>query len=289
MKTTWFATATLAMLAAAVALGSTEPPALEVNCDDLISAADLTAAVLVSADPEALPNCADADDFRGVELTEYDLRYLEGNIFFAYETPWTPTPTSTPTETRTPTRTRTITPTRTATPTPLPSDTPEPTATAEPSATPTAANTATPTLTRTATPTATPTGYAYRISGRWFANWQNNVCFLAGQPAFFIEDTTYVVTAVDGRLDVDILNGPQIARGAEIRPDGSIAFRYTVDHSLCPGTVRMRRFVFDYVFLFRPDGTGQATASWNYGVDSFCAVCFVQDAALLVRTAPPGS
>lgn len=287
MKRTWL-TAALPLIAIGFAYATTEPPTLEVNCDDLVSAADLTAAILVSVEPDQLDDCRDADDYRGRELEEDDFRYLEGNIFFAYETPWTPTPTGTPTETRTPTQTRTpsttATITATATSTVLPSATatPPPTQTSPPASTPTATQTQTPTQ------TATPTGYAYRVSGTWFANWGNQVCFLDGIPAFRILDTSYVVTAANGRLDVDIEDGEQIARGAEIRTDGTIAFQVTSVHSLCPFSGRVRQFVFDYVFLFRPDGTGAATASWNYGVDSFCAVCFVQDSAVLVRTAPPG-
>jgi hypothetical protein len=267
-----------------VALGTTEPPTWEVNCDGLISVADITAAILVSAEPARFPDCSDADEFRGEPLTPADLAYLTGNVFFAFETPWTPTPSGTPTETRT------APPTRTSTTAPTPTPPPTETATARPppTSTRTPAPTGTPTPTRTATITRTPTGLAYRLSGEWAANWGNQICYLAGVPSGSLLDTVYVVTAVNGLLDIDVKGGQQIGRGLELRPDGSVAFRYTITESLCPGSGRPRRFVFDYTFTFRLNGTGSATADWSYGLNSFCAECTVSDAAGLLKVGGPG-
>jgi len=273
---------------------SSEPPPLDINCDGVVSIADVTAAILVSADPEALPDCPEADAYRGRALTPQDFAFLIGNVFSAFDAPWTPTPTGTPTHTRTPRPTRTTTATPTATPTApatetsIPTDTPTETPTAPPTQTRTITNTPTTTRTATVTVTRTPTGLAQRLSGEWAANWQNKICFLDGQPFFAIPDTVYVVTAVNGRLDIDIKGGAQIARGAEIRQDGTVAFRYTQPNRICPFSGRVEQSVFDYVFQFRLDRTGNAIADWNYGVDSFCAVCFVQDSAVLVKISGPG-
>jgi hypothetical protein len=294
-------------LMAAVALSlagycgaSTEPPPWGVNCDDFASAADPIAAILVSADPEALPDCANADRYRGMALTPADFEEIIGDIFFAFESPWTPTPSPSPSGTRTPRPTRTPTstspPTSTPsiTPTPLPSDTPTAlptdTVTHTPSAVATATPTRTPTITSTGTPTVTrtPTGLAYRLSGKWAANWGNQICFIGGQPFAFISDTEYTVTAVDGRLDITNLAGQQIARGANLLPDGTVVTRFTLNSGLiCRNTGLPLFFIFDYVFHFGLNGLGNATVSWSFGKESTCDTCSVQDAAGMLKTSGP--
>jgi hypothetical protein len=300
-------------LALAVALGlavaasaSSEPPAIGANCDAGPNAADLTAAILVSADPTQLPDCTDADDFRGQPLTDADLAGLIGEIFFAFERPWTPTPTGTPTQTRTFTSTRTPTSTRTVTSTAPPTDTPTITATAAATDTPTslptstashtqtAAATATPTATRTITqtptPTATavPTGLAYRLSGRWAANWGNQVCFIGGQPFAALPDTVYTVTAVDGALDITDANGQFIGRGLQIQLDGTVLVHQTVNTGfLCPNNGKPLLFIFDYTFVFNLNRTGSAAAAWTYARDSSCETCSVEDSAALVKISGP--
>jgi hypothetical protein len=278
---------------------------VDLNCDGEITVADVAAAPLLSADPEALADCAAGDPYRGADLSDEDLSLLSGNVFFAFETPWTPTPTPTPTVTRTPTstRTRTATPSTTSTPlptltftftftptatdTPLPTETPLPTSTRTATETRPPTSTRTPTPTRTVTVTRTPTGLAYRLSGEWAANWQNRVCFLAGVPFASLQDTVYVVTAVNGFLDIDIKGGQQIARGLTIGPNGNVAFRYTAFDSFCPTGGQPRNFVFDYVFTFQLNGTGSAEAEWTFGRNTFCASCQVSDSAGLVKIAGP--
>jgi hypothetical protein len=273
--------------------------AADVNCDGEITVADITAAVLLSADAEALPDCAAGDPYRGEELDDEELAMLAGNVFFAFEVPWTPTPTPTPTVTRTPTSTRTHTatplPTFTFTPTfsptltetPLPTETPQPTATLTVTETRPPTSTRTPTRTRTATVTGTPTGLAHRLSGEWAANWQNHVCFLAGVPFASLQDTVYVVTAVNGFIDIDIKGGPQIGRGLTLGPNGNVAFRYTAFDSFCPTGGQPRNFVFDYVFTFQLNGFGSAEAAWTFGRNTFCASCQVTDSAGLVKISGP--
>lgn len=301
--TWWVGAAALALSLAAAAQATTLPPALGVNCDDSISAADLTAAILVSAEPTALPDCTDADDYRGAALTEADFAEIIDDIFFAFETPWTPTPTASPTETRTPTATRTPTQTRTATatpsitPTPPPTDTPTPlptdtvTFTETPLDTPTP--TRTPTVTTTFTPTATrtPTGLAYRLSGQWAANWGNSPCFQGGQPAFAIPDTVYTVVASQGRLDIVDGAGNEITRGGEIDAGNRVFVHYVLDpHLPCPNNGKPRLFVFDYVFTFGLNGLGSASAVWTFAENSSCETCggTVQDSANMLKIAGPG-
>jgi len=287
-------------------LATAQPPGWDVNCDGVISAADPAAAILVSAAPELLPECPDADDFRGVPFTSEDQAQLAGDIFFAFETPWTPTPTPSPTETRTPTQTRTPTSTRTrtatgtATLTPLPTETPPPTDTETPIPTstrtetftpielPTGTRTPTVTVTRTPTVTPTPTGLAYRLSGKWAANWGNAVCFLVGQPFSFIADTVYTVTAHQGRLDVVDATGQEIVRGGDILPGNRVVSHYVLDSgAICGPSGKRLQFVFDYTFTFGLDGSGTGDAVWSFGKDTTCATCTVHDTAVMLKVAGP--
>lgn len=260
---------------------ATLPLPMDVNCDGLLSAADITAAVAVSGDPAALPSCADADDYRALPLGDAVIAYLTGNVFFAFQMPPTPTPSGTPTQSRTPS------PSPSATETLQPTSTATATITSQPTRTPTQTPSTTITQTRTPTVTRTPTGLAYRLSGEWAANWGNQVCFLAGVPSGSLQDTVYVVTAVDGFLDIGIKGGQQIGRGLLVGPDGRVSFRFTSFGAICQNGGQARNYIFDYVFTFRLDGSGNATANWSYSLNTFCAQCVVNDAAVLVKIAGP--
>jgi hypothetical protein len=294
----------LEFAAPAAVRATTEPPAWEVNCDGLSSAADVLAALLVSAAPGELSACADADDYRGRRLDPDDFAKLTGDVFFAFDTPWTPTPSPSPTETRTPrpTRTRTATPsptsspTTTATQTALPSATPPPTETAAAADTPTpvattantptatAAQTPTRSVTAVPTVTRTPTGLAQRLAGTWAANWGNQICFIGGLPFNFLADTVYTISAVDGRLDITNGAGQQIARGAEIQTNGRVVSRYVLDTgALCFNSGEPLRYLFDYTFNFSVEGVGSATATWSFAQGSGCDTCTVRDSAALLR------
>ena len=310
MKGTWWAAVVIliALGSAAISRASSEPPAWGVNCDDLNSATDLTAAVLVSAEPEQFPDCPDADDYRGMPLTDTALAQLTGEIFYAFERPWTPTPSPSPTPTRTPRPTRTATPTFTITLTPLPSATPTVTLTSLPTDTPTplptqtATETRTPvetpsptgtqtvTQTRTPTITPTPTGLAHQLSGVWGANWGNVICFIGGQPFTTLGDTVYTVTASEGRLDVANAGGQQVARGSDLQVidgGGRIVSRYTLDSGArCPNNNAPLLFVFDYVFTFGSNGHGTASVTWSFAKGSSCDTCTVSDQAVLLKALP---
>lgn len=271
----------------------------DANCDDRASAADFTAIVLVSADGFQLPTCVRANPFRGRPLTEQDFLPLLHDIFDTLAAPFTPTPgltaTITPTRTRTATSTPTpMRPTRTRTPslTPLPTNTatgtPTDTPTPVPSRTPSLTATATPTRTKNPTVTPTPTGIAYALSGDWFANWTNQVCFLGGVPYQSLGDVVYQITAIAGTFDIALKNSGEIlARGVPLRPGGNFDFTFqTGSGKFCFGTEA--QLFFHYVFQLNLNGTGQATVRWTYGFNTNCAVCQVDDTATLVRVAPPG-
>ena len=293
--------------AAAHALTPPPLPMGDINCDGAITAADCVAAALVSDDGARFPECAAADPHRDQPLSDADVLALLADVFDSLGPRWTPTPSASPTTSRTPTITATASPTaratasRTPTPTPSRSPTPVPTATStathtatptptstlEPTHTPTITPTHPPTATRTPTQTPTPTGLAYRLSGRWFANWTNNICNLAGQSPIVLPDTTYQITAIDGRLDIQVVNGSRI--GASLQPDSSGTVRFTY-HEFAPvfcfGTAE--ELVFDYTFTFQLNGAGSASADWTYGMNANCAVCTVSDTAVLRRISGPG-
>ncbi len=297
------------LLLAAHAAAQTVP---DVNCDSRVSAADYTAAITVSYDEQRFPGCGPADDYRGRLLVDADFVPITRAIFSFFDAPWTPTPTATrlptrtrtstrtrtatrtPTATRTVTLTRTVTQTRTVTSTPSPAPTNTVTPTRTPTSTPTPASTSTITQTRTPTITRTPTGIAQRISGRWAADWQNNICFLAGQPFTRLFDVIYRVTAINGDLDIvaETPNGQPgqiIGRSLDIEnPEGSSPYqvlaRLTIETpEFCPNGGRRLDFVFNYTFSFGLDGFGQARAEWTYASGSFCATCSVIDFANLRR------
>ncbi len=275
-----------------VATPTLKPVLADANCDGVGSAADFTAAIRVSADENALPTCRGADLFRGQQLSMASFLPLFHDIFDSFAAPWTPTPTPTGrTATPTPTRavtatasataTRTVTPTRT--PSPLPTATATNTSTVTP--TPTPSRTTSPTRTLTPRPTATPTGLAQRLSGDWFANWNNTVCFLDGQPTYRLQDVVYRVTAAPrGQVDIGIVRGDQVeplAR-APLGPDGVVRFDVT-DRGAVPCFGVFPEFVYEYVFQFQLVGTGNAVAHWTYGHNTNCAVCTVDDQATLRR------
>lgn len=248
----------------------------------------------MSAEPTALPDCPAADPYRDRPLTQADFDKIIGDIFFASETPWTPTPSPSPSSTRTPRPTRTPTSTPTITPTPLPTDTATPlptdTATPVPTTTETPTGTRTPTITATFTPTVTrtPTGLAYRLSGKWAANWKGEVCFIGGQPFARVPDTVYTVNAVNGNFDITTAEGQQIARGANVGPDGTTIFRYTLDSGLiCRNTGEHLFYIFDYELHFNLNGTGSGHVVWSFGKGSTCDTCTVTDDAVMVKTAGP--
>jgi hypothetical protein len=272
-------------------------PAADANCDRRGTVADFSAAIIVSGDATRFPGCAGADSFRGRRLSDQDVVAILADIFDTFGAPPTPTPspsatitrtpngTSTPTRTARPTTTRTASPTATQTSTP--SATPTPTATAVPTVTPTETFTRTATVTRTATATPTPTGIAFRLSGDWLAHWSGQICYLNGQPFDRLRDTTYRVTAVDGRLDVEIVNGARLGRGLALDGNGTVETTFRVFDGVCLVSGVREEYVFDYIFTFHLNGTGSAAAHWTYGFNTFCASCEVDDSATLLRVGPP--
>ena len=274
------------------------PLIADANCDGRGTAADFCAAIMASVDASKFPACRGADSFRGRLLFERDFIPILADIFSTFAAPWTPTPSPSPTITRTPNGTKT--PTRTARPTPsatasatatvTPSSTPTPTPTdtSVPTLTPSQTVTRTATTTRTATATPTPTGIAYQLSGDWVANWTGQICFLAGQPFNRLQDTRYRITALDGQLDVTIVDGARIGAGLPL--DGNLTVHTTyrvLDQQVCLVTGVLEQYAFDYTFTFRTNGTGTAIAHWTYGFNTNCAVCEVTDTATLHRVAGP--
>jgi hypothetical protein len=285
-------TAALATPCAAVGAGGVL--VADTNCDRVGSAPDFVAAVTVSGDPEAFATCAAANPYRGRQLDDLDFVPILHDIFDTLEAPYTPTITPSPLHSHTPTASRTSTPPRTRTPTRTASASPSPTSTPTPTATvtstPTRTRTPTPpasptaTRTRTPSPTITPTGLAYQFAGVWHANWQNNICYLAGQPFYWLTDTDYQVSALDDQLDIyDVQAQTYIGRGLYVSPDGSVEFQYRKSGLLCEATGKIQEFVFDFVFIFQLNGQGTATAHYSYGLNTNCAVCTVDDSASLLR------
>ena len=272
------------------------PLIADANCDGRGTAADFSAAIVVSGDASKFPTCVEADRFRDRGLSARDFIPILADIFATFAAPWTPTPSPSPTITRTPngtaTPTRTSFPTATAsataTATPSSTPTPTPTNTRVPTFTATQTLTRTATATRTPTPTATPTGIAYQLSGDWAAHWGGAPCFLNGQPFPGLQDTTYRVTAVDGRLDVEIINGVRLGRALALDAKNTVKTTYSVfDQRVCPNSGVLEQYVFDYTFTFALNGTGTASVHWTYGFNTFCVQCSVNDTATLRRVAGP--
>lgn len=274
-------------------------PVADANCDAAGTAADLVAAVLASGAPAAFPGCRGADPFRGRQLTHLDLLAVFHDLFATFDAPWTPTPTAsrTPSGTPTPTRpwlpspTASRTPTLTASPTFTASATPTRTPTRPPTPTPTVTRTATPTRTRTPTPSPTPTGIARQLAGDWAADWSGQICYLLGQPFDALRDVTYRITALDERLDIEIVGGVRLGRGLTPERDGAawvVRTRYAVDgREVCALTGVRLRYDFEYTFRLAPDGRGAARAEWSYGANTNCASCRVTDTGTLRRIAGP--
>lgn len=272
----------------------------DANCDRVGSAPDLSAAIIVSVEPEQFPGCRGADQFRGRPLTDIDFLVIYQDLFATFDARWTPTPTASPTVSRTPTRTATRTRTAAVSPTPTPTvsatntatATPTRTATALPTLTRTVTFTRTPTRTRTPTPSPVPTGAAYQLSGDWSVNWGNQICYILGQPFDWLRDSTYRLTAISGTLDiVDAVSGTVIGRGLTVEgsgPNFTVRARYRAFSNLvCQLTGVREEYVYDFVFTLRLNGTGSATATWSFGENTNCASCRVTDSATLVRTAGP--
>lgn len=298
--------AALALIVALlVAASAAQEAPTNINCDGDTSAADISAAILVSADPVQFPDCAAAGAFRGQPISDADLLPIIQDVFNFFDVAWTPTPSRTPTATRTRTNTRTATVTRTATATGTVTATrtvtatgtetgtpsPSPSRTQRLTATATVTGTATRTRTRTPTPpaTPTPTGLAYQLSGEWAADWRNQPCYLNGEFFARLDDTTYRVTALDGLLDITAADGGRIGRGLAVDAQGNVEaqFRKQIGE-MCEASGRLEEFLFDYKFMFRTNGTGAASVKWSYGKDSLCAVCEVDDTATLHRLSGPG-
>src|SRR5438067_893879 len=98
-----------ALLVAPVRAATPLPTPLpaDVNCDGASSAADFTAAVLVSVDGSRFAECASADPFRDRPLSAADFLSLLQGLFDTLSARWTPTPSASPTTTRSPTLTAT--------------------------------------------------------------------------------------------------------------------------------------------------------------------------------------
>ena len=125
------------------------------------------------------------------------------------------------------------------------------------------------------------------LSGDWFADWTNAVCYLNDQPTFQLDDVVYRVAAAPrGQVDIGIMRGAEVeplAR-APLGTDGTVRFQVT-DHAAVPCFGVFPEFVYDYVFQFPLAGTGNGTAHWTYGHNTNCAVCTVDDEATLRRLA----
>jgi len=120
------------------------------------------------------------------------------------------------------------------------------------------------------------------------ANWTGQICYLAGQPFTSLQATTYRITALDGQLDVTIVNGARIGAGLPL--DSSLTVHTTyraLDSRVCLVTGVLEQYAFDYTFTFHANGTGSAIAHWTYGFNTNCAVCEVTDTATLYRVALP--
>lgn len=129
---------------------------------------------------------------------------------------------------------------------------------------------------------------AYRLSGEWLANWGGQICYLNGAPFTALIPTRYQVTAIDGLLDIQIIDGPRIGAGLQPDSDGTVAFTYRAfDQRICLPAGTPEEFVFAYTFTFQLTGTGSATSHWTYGLNTNCAVCTVDDNATLVRVGLP--
>ena len=60
------------------------PLVADANCDGRGTAADFSAAIIVSGDASKFPGCADADSFRGRRLTNGDFIALLADVFDTY-------------------------------------------------------------------------------------------------------------------------------------------------------------------------------------------------------------
>jgi len=272
----------------------------DANCDRVGSAPDLSAAIIVSVEPEQFPGCRGADLFRGHPLSDLDFLVIYQDLFATFDARWTPTPTASPTVSRTPTRAATRTPTSAVSPTRTPTASPTYTATSTPTRTPsplptltrTVTFTRTPTRTRTPTPSPVPTGIAYQLTGDWFANWGGQICFILGQPFDWLRDSTYRITALDGTLDIyDTVSGVYLGRGLTVEGSGPnyvVRTRYRYfSNFVCQLTGVREEYVYDFVFTLRLNGTGGGAATWSFGENTNCASCRVTDSATLVRTVGP--
>jgi len=96
------------------------------------------------------------------------------------------------------------------------------------------------------------------------------------------------VTAVDGRLDIEIVNGARLGRGLALDATNTIQTEYIVTDPTAPACFGVQpQYVFDYSFTFQTNGTGSASVHWTYGFNTNCAVCSVQDTATMRRVGPP--
>jgi hypothetical protein len=298
-------------LFAAVALGALlalRPAAaqviipLDVNCDGLSSAADLTAAVIVSYDANQLPGCVNADPFRNRPFTDEAEAVILDDIYNRRAPEWTPTPTPTNTFLPTPTLPSTLTPTITATvtltatpaftPTPSPSVTVSPTTshTPPPSATRTPAQSSTPTPTHTPTATRTPTGLAQKFAGTWQAIWANGAgacCYLIGQPApLCVYSTTYEVTAApDNQLTIVRTTDGQPFGTATVDGNGNVQpLTVNEDGGFCNVDQQEITLQYVYTFTLNTNGTGSAQVDWKRL--THCQACDQHDNATLQRVGP---
>ena len=100
--------------------------------------------------------------------------------------------------------------------------------------------------------------------------------------------TSYQVTAVDGKLDIQIVNGVRLGRGLALDATNTVETLYQTDSgNICTLDGVDEEYSFDYTFTFKTNGTGSASAKWSYGANAHCAVCQLSDSATLQRTAGP--
>jgi hypothetical protein len=98
------------------------------------------------------------------------------------------------------------------------------------------------------------------------------------------------VTAVDGRLDVQVAGGASLGRGLALDAKNQVQTEFRVaSGNMCAVDGINEEFDFKYTFAFNINGTGSATVTWSYGTNAHCAVCMdVMDTATLLRVAGPG-
>ena len=277
----------------------------DTNCDGRGTAADFVAAIIVSGDGTQFAGCSYGDPFRDVPLANSDFLPILHDLFDTFDPPYTPTPTASPTITGTstpiPTPTATprvsVTPTTTATATATPTPSPSFTATSLPTRTPTQTLTFTPTRTRDPDANTDANRAGVPTLGD-LGRQLDGTDLLPQRPAVPGVATHHVPRdrprRATGHSDRQRrVHRPRPQRRQQRGCDLPVQRLRPDQQNFClqTGTPVPGQFAFDYTFAFNPNGTGTATVHWTYGYNPgyFCAVCAVDDTAVLHRTGGPGT